>query len=156
MPLNNFGRVGHNLYRSAQPIGDDAWITLHALSVTMVYKLNGDAEYPAKSERLLISAYLGLGSGLTVDEDISPILPDGKAIVRAARQVFQLTEPMGHDEALLIHCTHGRDRTGAVIGAYRILYDSWELEDVLNELESYGVHGIIRLADTGIIEASSE
>ena len=42
-------------------------------------------------------------------------------------------------QIILIHCTHGRDRTGFVAAAYQILALGWSLEAALAERTAHGV-----------------
>lgn len=39
-----------------------------------------------------------------------------------------------------LHCTHGVDRTGMVIAAYRILYDHWNYNQAKQEMYELGFH----------------
>ena len=38
----------------------------------------------------------------------------------------------------LVHCRGGKDRTGVLVGAYRLAVDRWDLQRTLDELASYG------------------
>lgn len=44
------------------------------------------------------------------------------------------------NEPVYLYCDHGRDRTGYVVGLYRLRVQHWPLEAVERELEHYG-HG---------------
>lgn len=35
---------------------------------------------------------------------------------------------------VLVHCWHGSDRTGAVMAAYRVVFENWSKEDAISEL----------------------
>jgi protein tyrosine/serine phosphatase len=37
-----------------------------------------------------------------------------------------------------VHCTAGRDRTGAMCAVYRMEYDHWSAEQALAEMREYG------------------
>ncbi|OIQ67634.1 hypothetical protein GALL_507870 [mine drainage metagenome] len=39
---------------------------------------------------------------------------------------------------MLIHCTHGADRTGTVIALWRIIYQGWSREAALAEMTQGG------------------
>src|SRR6185437_5955115 len=41
---------------------------------------------------------------------------------------------------VLVHCFAGSDRTGLVIGLYRVLYQHWAPQDAYKEMLSYGFH----------------
>jgi protein tyrosine/serine phosphatase len=50
-----------------------------------------------------------------------------------------------------VHCEHGRDRTGFVVGAYRILIQRWSIDDALAEMKAYGVRGVYEMFDAEMI-----
>lgn len=43
---------------------------------------------------------------------------------------------------VLIHCLHGSDRTGAMVAAYRVVFESWSKQAAITEFleEQYGYH----------------
>ena len=47
---------------------------------------------------------------------------------------------------VLVHCYHGADRTGLVVGMYRIIYQGWSIEAAKQEMEQgpYGFHRMWR------------
>ncbi len=58
------------------------------------------------------------------------------------------------EKPVLIHCWHGSDRTGAVVAAYRIVFEEWSKENAIAELRrpEFGYHeyrfgNIIELLD---------
>lgn len=141
MPLNNFGVVvPDRLYRSAQPT-DLGYLDAKALGISSVlmlvenpaaYKIAqgifGPAEVCARPLTLRLSS-----------DDLSTCvnLLDARPAAR-----------------WLVHCTHGRDRTGAVIGAYRIRHNGWTLEEVNNERAAYGVTSVLDATfDAEIVDA---
>lgn len=40
--------------------------------------------------------------------------------------------------AIVIHCKHGADRTGLVVALYRIVFQGWDKERAIDELENGG------------------
>ncbi len=46
------------------------------------------------------------------------------------------------EKPVLVHCWHGSDRTGAVVAAYRIVFENWSKEDAIAELRlpEFGYH----------------
>jgi hypothetical protein len=53
---------------------------------------------------------------------------------------------------LYVHCRHGQDRTGTVVGLYRYFIEGLPPEDALEEMKAYGFHSI----DDSIWEAGYE
>jgi protein-tyrosine phosphatase len=141
VPLSNFGLVHPGLFRCAQPDAD-GWRPLWLLGVTFAVKLSTSSEYPLDNEAR------EAGSKVQIQE--SPIdqwKPDAEVVRRLVSDIvaWENAGAIG-----VVHCAHGRDRTGLVIGAYRLLVDHWTLDHVNAERKLYGVAGIIRLADEAI------
>ena len=139
MPLNNFGLVWvapgmgrtARLFRCAQPDAD-GMKTLAALGVRRVFKLN-DAPEPETSGPLCLSSY-PLPSFFFDPQWVRDIA----AAINAA---------LTNEGSVVVHCTHGRDRTGLVIGAWRLMFCGWTLDQVKAEQASYGVVGLDEIAD---------
>jgi tyrosine-protein phosphatase SIW14 len=43
-----------------------------------------------------------------------------------------------------VHCTHGQDRTGLVVGLYRTIHDGWTKTDAYREMLQLGFHPELR------------
>jgi protein tyrosine/serine phosphatase len=55
---------------------------------------------------------------------------------------------MVNDPALypiFVHCKHGQDRTGLILGLYRVYYQHWRPADAYQEMLDYGFHPILFL-----------
>ena len=39
---------------------------------------------------------------------------------------------------LYVHCFHGRDRTGMLIAAYRVVYEGWTIRQAVDEMKTFG------------------
>lgn len=59
----------------------------------------------------------------------------------AALKAIRTAEKEG---PVLLHCQHGADRTGLVTAMYRVVYQGWDKEKALTELQSggYGYHAV--------------
>ena len=53
-------------------------------------------------------------------------------------QIFGLLEDQASGP-VFVHCKRGADRTGAVIGAYRVDYDRWANAEALKEAKADGI-----------------
>ncbi|MDX1653079.1 MAG: tyrosine-protein phosphatase [Brumimicrobium sp.] len=124
--LENLYRINENLYRSEQPKKSD-FVILDSLGIKTVISLRnriGDKSRAKKSnltlKRVRINAWR-----MSYDD-----------IVRALKAIEESEKPV------LIHCLHGSDRTGAVVAAYRMVYEGWPKEKAIEEflMEQYGYH----------------
>ncbi|MCU1348871.1 MAG: protein tyrosine/serine phosphatase [Acidobacteria bacterium] len=127
----NFGVVEEGkIYRGAQP--DAANLeALQRRGIRTIVKLNGsDPAEEAAATRLgmqIVSVPLDartVGNAQSCDD------------VERAYQA--ITNPSNWP--VYVHCTHGRDRTGYLVGLYRERAERWAYPRVEQELEQYG-HG---------------
>lgn len=156
MPLNNFGLVAvyapHDpldsrselpkLWRSAQP-ERAGFNTLVALGVGLVVKLNTDGEYPDDVEMQAISPASLMKVPLNA---LNPGKDETMGIVK------EIVAALESGVSVLVHCTHGRDRTGLIIGAFRLMESAhWGFDAVMKERAVYGAGGfLIELVDAKI------
>ena len=49
---------------------------------------------------------------------------------------------------IFIHCKHGQDRTGMIMGLYRFRVDKWSSRKAYSEMKQYGFHSILFNLDT--------
>lgn len=142
MPLNNFGIVELNsLYRCAQP-DKKGFEDLYKLGVRKIFKLNTESEYSTAKEKSLFAGEIYPASM----GDLTPNYEEVISICQAIRRSFIAGEKSA------VHCTHGRDRTGLIIGSYRILFNNWNLVDTIAEFEIYGVVGVLHWVDDHMIK----
>lgn len=134
MPLPNFGYVSDNIFRSGQP-DEYGYRSLWAMGVKNILKLNNDG-WSDENSRCTKA-----GIDLTT-KPISQVLNSVDTIIDLAAQVKVLAI-----RKTLVHCEQGRDRTGLVVGAYRIIYEDWTVADADAERKAYGVEGLIQIAD---------
>lgn len=66
-----------------------------------------------------------------------PLPFDVEPPMSMATQFLQAVETTA-DQAAYVHCTLGRDRTGAMVAIYRIAEDGYSEQQALSEAESYG------------------
>ncbi len=133
-PSANLFAVSPALYRSHQLQAADV-ATLQRLGVRTVVNLryfdrDDDAQALGQSGLNLVSV---------------PILtwrvrPRDVAAALWAIEQHQAAGPV------LVHCYHGADRTGLVVGMYRILYQGWSIDAAKQEMEHgpYGFHRMWR------------
>lgn len=129
MSLNNFGLVTPNLFRCAQPDKKGAE-DLKILGVTTVFKLNSNEEFPDLDE------LRNFGAGVEIIRiSISIIDPVKSDIIR---DTHTLNEFIKEETKSVAHCMYGRDRTGFLIAAWRILHCGWSFDKADEERRLFG------------------
>jgi protein tyrosine/serine phosphatase len=135
----NLVQVKSDLWRSGQPSSDDQWRYIASLGVTEVVKLNFASEGSDDG---------AIRAGLTVH--VLSIQPEGDKnlldnvlgtfIEPDARNVALAEAIIAQGGGVLVHCTHGQDRTGLVIGISRLLFDDWSKARAWDEMLDKGFH----------------
>jgi len=127
--IKNFHQVDEHVYRGGQPT-DEGFKYLAGIGVKTVIDLREADDRATQEESMVTTAgmkYVNVPmTGLTppTDAEITKIL----AILED-----QTTGPV------FVHCKRGADRTGAVIGAYRIDHDHWDNSRALHEAKAQGM-----------------
>jgi tyrosine-protein phosphatase SIW14 len=137
--IPNFVQVEPGLWRSGQPTTAAQWSYLKSIGVRHVVKLNFDSE---GTDALAIAAGLDVHV-LSVqpegDQDVFDnvlntfVRPNAAALSEAERVIAE-------DGGVLVHCTHGQDRTGLVVGEHRVLHDRWSKADAYAEMLKNNFH----------------
>ena len=142
----NLYQVKPGLWRSGQPTTAEQWVELRRMGISRVIKLNFESEASDDGAR---------AAGLIVHE--VSIQPAGDTdVFDALANTFTRPDPVRLAEAqtilrldwvrggVLVHCTHGQDRTGFVIGQMRVLTDRWSKSRAYAEMRHYGFHPLLR------------
>lgn len=128
------------VYRSGQPQGDAEWGYLKKLGIKTVVKLNefssdvnesDERSFAKKNHINLIRVYMP-------PEDFPHnwnlwAHPEEKALMQAV-------EALENKDNLpaLVHCSHGKDRTGLVVAVYSVRNKNYCKDAALDEMEYYG------------------
>jgi hypothetical protein len=129
----NLVQVDPGVWRSGQPTTAEGWAYLRSLGIKRVVKLNFEAEGSDDGAR---------AAGLEVR--YLPIQPEGDLA-----SVFEAPDPAHLDAAVaaldardgvLVHCTHGHDRTGIAVGKFRREKDHWKKSRAFREMIERGYH----------------
>ena len=124
----NLYKVTPTLYRSAQPTAEGFAFVAKKLGVKTVVSLRtSQGDDAAASGTALRLRHVPINTWHIGDDD-------GGKIVAALRYIRE-GEARG---PVLVHCTHGSDRTGAVIALYRILYQGVSKDDAIAEMMGGG------------------
>jgi hypothetical protein len=144
----NLDKVDDNVYRSGQITTAEGWDTIAKLAAgrrVLVVKLNFDAEG---------SDQIAVARGFTVLD--APIQPEGdrdvfddiadefkrpdEATVAAALAVLAAAATTRATDFYLVHCTHGQDRTGYVVGRHRVQHEGWTKLAAYKEMRAHLFH----------------
>jgi tyrosine-protein phosphatase SIW14 len=127
--IGNFYKVNEHVYRGAQPT-EEGFQYLAKLGVKTVIDLREDDERTPGERRDVTTA------GMTyVNVPMTGLTPPTEAEIT---KILALLE----DETggpVFVHCKAGKDRTGAVMAAYRIDHDQWDSARALKEAMSDGM-----------------
>jgi hypothetical protein len=141
----NLYKVNAGVWRSGQITTVDGWEYVKAVTQAKqlhVIKLNFESEGSDE-----------LATKMGIDVHYLPIQPAGdQGFWRDIADVFEtpdmrvveiaiaLLEYATPDDVWLVHCTHGQDRTGFVIGVYRVLVDHWTPDAAYAEMLAHDFH----------------
>jgi hypothetical protein len=128
--------VEPGLWRSNQPTTRLDWLKIRDLGVKYVVKLNMPSEGSDDGAREIGLIVYELGIEPRGDLASITKLPDEK-LLRAAEAVID------DGGGVLVHCTHGEDRTGLVIGRHRVLADGWTKARAYREMLEHGFHPVL-------------
>jgi tyrosine-protein phosphatase SIW14 len=137
-PIQNFAEVATGVYRGANP-GDDGLEYLAGIGVRADLDLQTSPFAVAEEEEA--AADLGL---TFTSEPISPLWKVNDD--QMDRILGILADPARRP--IYVHCRHGQDRTGMVIGVFRVLHEGWAPEDAYAEMLDHGFHpGFVMLKE---------
>lgn len=140
--IPNLHEVRPGLWRSGQPTTDSHWQQVKELGITRVVKLNFNAEGSDEGARAIGLNVYELSIQPEGDQDILDALLDtfvrpDPARLAEAEQIIQL------GGGVLVHCTHGWDRTGYVVGQSRVIDEHWTKEEAYAEMVALGFHPML-------------
>jgi tyrosine-protein phosphatase SIW14 len=139
--LSNFVKVGPGLYRGGHP--DAAGLDyLKSVGVTRIVNLEvGDfiEAFPWDiSQELDDAQSRGLTEIRYPMSAFEPALSDD--FDRHIDEIMAILKTAAPDDAIYVHCKHGQDRTGLVMGLERVLIEGWAPQDAFAEMLRIGFH----------------
>jgi uncharacterized protein (TIGR01244 family) len=124
--VENFAQVSPDLYRGAQPTPEGIKM-LAARNIKTVVNLRDRDEVDPNEAELVRQTGM---------QYFTLHLDARKATHQDAHAFLAILEKA--PKPIFVHCHAGRDRTGLVVAAYRILLQQWTTEAAEKELYSYG------------------
>lgn len=116
------------VYRGGQPKSQAGWVYLQSIGVSNVVKLNPKSEASDDAARAL---------GMTVN--YFPINKPHQLLVKPDRQSVS-NAVAAIKPGTYIHCEHGQDRTGLIVGCKRVWQDGWSKTNAWSEMIADGFH----------------
>jgi len=121
------------LFRSDGPKTEADIQAIAAKGIRLVIDLeNEEGEGPW--EKSLASKYGITVIWISLSGFFSPSKADVQKILNYLVQAFST------GQKLLLHCLHGQDRTGLIVGLFRIRYQGWPKLQAWNEMVEHGFH----------------
>ena len=129
--IGNFDQVNDHVYRGAQPT-EEGFKYLSKIGVKTILDLRENDERTIEERRMVT------GAGMEyVNVPMTGLTPPTEGETSKVLALLE-NETSG---PVFVHCKEGKDRTGAVIAAYRIDHDGWDsaraLKDAMNHHMSF-------------------
>lgn len=150
VPIERFAKVTPFLYRGARPT-QEGISALRALGVKTILNIDNEAK------PIAIEQGWARAQGLQfVSIPLSGFLaPTDEQMDRIFHVIH---DPSSYP--IFLHCKHGEDRTGLVVGLYRYYDEHWPAQAAYNEMLAHGFHKVLLGLNfyfkekTGFIEAA--
>ena len=125
--LPNFHQVGPGIFRGAAPTAAGL-ATLHAMGIHTIIDLRiSPREVKQEKARALALGFQWIN------------LPMGSEAPTAKQvETFLAVLAKAPKESVFVHCQHGADRTGCMIGIYRVAVQGWSFAQAWPEMRKYG------------------
>jgi tyrosine-protein phosphatase SIW14 len=125
--IPNFGTVVPNIYRGAAPTANGLK-KLQEMGVKTIIDLR--IEKKGQPEEAGAAKQLGLNRIR---------IPMGReAPTKAQVATFMKAMESAGNSPVFVHCQHGADRTGAMVGIYRVTKQGWTFDQAWKEMRKYG------------------
>ena len=131
--LGHFFKVDETLFRGQQPT-DKGLAELKAMGVKTVVYLHFNKKQAAHEKAVVESQGMRF-----VHIPMSWITPPKPAQID---QWLKLTSDPAN-QPVFVHCQHGKDRTGAMVGIYRLANDGWSFDQAYKEMKEKGFRSIL-------------
>jgi hypothetical protein len=129
----NFREVDPGVYRGGQPTAA-GWESLKALGVRTVVKLDLPRE---GSDAAAQSLGMAVVDASGPPSDLTNML--GAPTPERLKLAVKTLED-SRSRPVFVHCLHGQDRTGLVVGLYRVLHDGYSKRRAWREMRVDGFH----------------
>jgi protein tyrosine/serine phosphatase len=132
--LMNFQKVEDGIYRGGQPTSKDSWAYLKSLGIKTVIKLDLAAEGSDEEAGTLDMAVVDASGPPSNASDFLKAPKPEKIKLALDKLKNKSLRPV------YVHCLHGEDRTGLIVGLYRVLNNGYTKEQAFKEMLDNGFH----------------
>lgn len=130
--IPNLKLVSPGIWRGGQPENEEDYRQLSNLSILEITKLNSEKH----EEEIVLAWKYGIRCFYVPIPFIEQLITE--PCLDFVRDAVGFIQP-----GSFIHCEHGQDRTGLVIGLYRVLIEKWPVAKARQEMLDNGYHSIL-------------
>lgn len=132
--IARFVQVAPSIYRGGQPSEASDYVKLRSMGVATVLNLRTTDE-----EIALERSRVGTAGMDFVHVPMVPFLYPSDEDVATALRV--LTDPAR--QPVFVHCREGKDRTGLIVGLYRVYFENWSRHRAWDEMRAIGFNELL-------------
>jgi protein tyrosine/serine phosphatase len=136
--IPNLALVEPGVWRGGQP-NAEGWAWLKSQGVFVDVKLNTPNE-ASDADALTNGMFLQTEGAINFEQQT--LGKPNKESIEAAMYLIALSKY--NHQGVYVHCEHGQDRTGLIIGAYRVEAEGWSKSEAYKEMLAHGFHPILR------------
>jgi len=145
-PINNFQIViADGVYRSGQPKGEADWNYLKNIGITTVVKLNKFSSDADEAEEFLMAKERNIKVipiYMPPDDFPHNLNPWASPDLKDLLQATEVLENRGNGK-VLVHCSHGKDRTGLVVAVYSVRNKNFCKDAAYEQMKHYGASSML-------------
>ncbi|MBL7542386.1 MAG: tyrosine-protein phosphatase [Bdellovibrionaceae bacterium] len=128
--IPNFQKTTDAIYRGGRP-SEQGLLYLKKAGFKTIINLENNE--PAVAKELAFTKKIGINM---YSAPMSHLITPNEAQVNSILKA--LSDPKMYP--VFVHCHYGKDRTGMIVGLYRVLMQGWKPQDAYREMLSYGFH----------------
>lgn len=132
--LPNFHQVHPFLYRGGEP-SEQGLGQLKKMGVGTIIDLRAPSEMKINEKQ--IATRLGLNYINLVMDSHAPTTKQVDRMLHEIDNAKEASDSGRKNQAVFIHCAHGSDRTGCMVGIYRVTREHWNYPDTYQEMRKY-------------------
>jgi protein tyrosine/serine phosphatase len=145
IPIDKFKEVTVNIYRGARP-------SLEGIQALSENKFKTDLDLENDDDAIELEKQHARTYGLEfISEPMSGFFSPSDEQVNRILSI--VNDPRNYP--IFIHCKHGEDRTGLIVGLYRVFTQNWPASAAYDEMLDDGFHPILLGLQTYFDERTS-